>query len=241
MSAAITPRRAAMIAVAVLVAQGHLDEPPNEAIFLQWFQENWWVCVFTGWAVLAILVLARGMAGLARACVTAWLTTVLVCVGSAAYETLVHGVPFVHILSGWTTAPSVWSFFLALPTSLLALVRIRRPAVPRPSWLVPASASAAAAATAVLVFATGIPGLLDDPAATPVPSPCGAVQPALPFLALDAGQVLTTTAARHVIDAVCVALPAGWTGDSLIPSGAPAGRASRFNLAAASSCGRQHT
>jgi Zn-dependent protease with chaperone function len=222
-SAAITPAAAAVIAVAVLMAQGHLDEPPNAAIALQWFQENWWVCAFTGWAVLVILVLAGGMAGLARACVTAWLTTVLVCVGSTAYQALVHGAPFVHLLSDWTTTPSVWLFFLALPTSLLALVRIRRPAVPQPSWLVPAGASAAAAAAAVLVFATGIPGLLDDTAASPVPAPCGTVPPALPFLALDAGQVLTTTAARHVIGGVCVALPAAWIGDGLIPGGASTG------------------
>ncbi len=222
-STAITPAGAAVIAVAILMAQGHLDEPPNAAIALQWLQENWWVCAFTGWAVLVIVVLARGMAGLARACVTAWLTTVLVCVGSVAYEAVVQGAPFVHFLSGWTNASSVWLFFLALPTSLLALVRIRRPVVPQPSWLVPAGASAAAAAAAVLVFVTGIPGLLDDPAATPFPYPCGTVQHALPFLTLDADQVLTTTAARHVIDAVCVALPVGWTGDSLIPNDAPIG------------------
>ncbi|MGO9190295.1 MAG: M48 family metallopeptidase [Streptosporangiaceae bacterium] len=222
-SAAITPAGAAVIAVAVLMAQGHLDEPPNATIALQWLQENWWVCAFTGWAVLVILVLARGMAGLARACVTAWLTTVLVCVGSVAYEAVVQGAPFVHLLSGWTNASSVWLFFLALPTSLLALVRIRRPAVLQRSWLVPAGASTAAAAAAVLVFVTGIPGLLDDPAATPFPYPCGTMQPALPFLALDADQGLTTTAARHVIDGVCVALPVGWTGEGLIPSDAPTG------------------
>ncbi len=216
-SAAITPVGAAVIAVAVLISQGHLDEPPNAAISSQWLQENWWVCTFTGWAVLVILTLARGMTGLARACVTAWLTALLVCVGSVGYEAIVRGSAFVHLLSEWTTAPSVWLFFLSLPTSLLALVRIRRPTVLTPSWLIPAGASAGAAAAAILVFITGIPGLLDGPAPTPVTAECGTGDPALPFLALDANQVVATAAARNVTDGVCSALPAGWISDSSVP------------------------
>ena len=226
MASAALPISAAVIAVAVLIVQGHLDAPTNSAVVVPWLEENWWVCAFAGWVVLVILVLATGMAGLARACVTAWLTTLLACAISAAYQTVVHGVPFARAVSGWTTAPSVWLFFLALPTSLLTLVRIRRPAALQPSWLVPAGASAAAAAAAVLVFATGFPGSLASQPVGPVPFPCGTVQPALPFLAFDVGQVLTTMAARDVIDGVCVALPTGWTSDGLTPGDTATGRVS---------------
>ena len=214
-SPAITPVCAVVIATAILLTQRHLGDPTSDIVAARWFQENWWVCAFTGWVVLVILVLARGVPGLARACVSAWLTTLLVCVGNVAYEALVRGGPFVHLLSLWTAAPSVWLFYLALPTSLLALVRIRPPTALKQSWLMPTGAGAAAAAAGVLVFATGIPGLLDDPAAATVSSPCGNPEPvsvtSLLSPALDTNHVLTSAGARKAIAGVCAALPAGWT------------------------------
>jgi len=220
-SSAITPVCAAVIATAILLTQRHLGDSTSEVVVSRWAQENWWVCAFAGWVVLVILVLARGVPGLARACVSAWLTTLLVCVGNVAYEALVRGGPFVHLLSLWTAAPSVWLFYLALPTSLLALVRIRRPAALKQSWLMPTGASAAAAAAAVLVFVTGIPGLLADPIAATFSSPCGNPEPvsvtSLLSPALDTNHVLTNAAAREALAGVCAALPAGWI------SGAPTG------------------
>jgi Zn-dependent protease with chaperone function len=220
-SLAITPVCAAVIATAILLTQRHLGDSTSEVVVSRWSQENWWVCAITGWVVLVILALARGIPGLARACFSGWLTTLLVCVGNVAYEALVRGGPFVHLLSLWTPVPSAWLFYLALPTSLLALVRIRRPAPLKQSWLMPASASAAAAAAAALVFVTGIPGLLGETVAATLSSPCGNPQPVSVTSdlspALDTHQVLTKAAAHKAIAGFCAALPAGWI------SGTPTG------------------
>lgn len=152
------------------------------------------VVIGSGFRDLAtMVVLACTGAGLAADCLSAWLTTLLVYAGSLGYEDLFRGHPF-RLLSSWVAAPSVWLFYLALPASLPALVRIRRPAALQQRWLMPAGASAGAAAAAVLVFVTGVSGLIEPPAPpSPVSSLCGrpgTVATSLPSLALDANQVL---------------------------------------------------
>ena len=214
-SAALIPVGAAIIGAAVFLSQRHPDASQSGAVLFRWLQEDGWVCAFTGCAVLVILALARGIPGLARACLSAWLTTLLVYAASLGYEDLFRGHPF-HLLGSWITTPSVWLFYLVMPASLLALVHVRRPAAPRQRWLIPAGASAGAAAAAVLVFVTGVSGLIEPPAPlqSSASAPCGrpgtAATTPLPSPALDANQVLTSAAARKVIDGVCPALPAGW-------------------------------
>jgi hypothetical protein len=215
MSAALIPVGAAVIGTALFLSQRHPDASQGGAVLFRWLQEDGWACAFTGCAVLVVLALSRGIPGLARACLSAWLTTLLVYAGSIGYEDLFRGHPF-RPLSSWVAAPSVWLFYLALPASLLALVRVRRPAAVQQRWLTSASASAGAAAAAVLVFVTGVSGLIEPPAplASFVNSPCGrpetAATTSLPSLALDANQVLTGAAAGKVVAGVCTALPAGW-------------------------------
>ena len=213
-SAALIPVGAAVIGTALFLSLRHPDASGGGAVLFGWLQEDGWACAFTGCVVLVVLALARGIPGLARACLSAWLTTLLVYAGSIGFEDLFRGHPF-RPLSSWVAAPSVWLFYLALPASLLALVRIRRPAAVQQRWLTPAAASAGAAAAAVLVFVTGVSGLIETPAPLPPPSsPCGrpgtTATTSLPSLALDANQVLTSAAVRKVVDGVCTALPAGW-------------------------------
>ena len=213
--AALIPVSAAVLGTAVFLSQRHPDASQSGAVLFRWLQEDGWACAFTGCAVLVVLALARGIPGLARACLSAWLTTLLVYAGSLGYEDLFRGHPF-HYLSSWAAAPSVWLFYLALPTSLLALVRVRWPAALQRGWLMPAGAGAGAAAAAVLVFVTGVSGLMEPstPPASFVSSLCGRLGTVattyVPSLALNADQVLTNVAARKVVNGVCAALPAGW-------------------------------
>ena len=135
-SEALIPVGAAVIGAAVFLSRRHPDASQSGAVLLRWLQEDGWVCAFTGCAVLVILALARGIPGLARACLSAWLTTLLVYAGSLGYEDLFRGHPF-HLRLSWTAIPSVWLFYLVLPASLLALVRVRRPAALQQQWLMP--------------------------------------------------------------------------------------------------------
>jgi hypothetical protein len=103
-------------------------------------------------------------------------------------------------LSFAITAPSVWLFYLAVPTSFLALLRPRPPEAVKRWWTV----AAATTAVAVLLPATGVPGLLSDPvdlsAATQTATPRNPGQPepapAGPgsLTAADPGRVLTYAA-----------------------------------------------
>jgi Zn-dependent protease with chaperone function len=214
-SAALIPVGAAVIGTAVFLSQQHPSASQGSGVLFRWIQEDGWACAFTGCVVLIVLALARGIPGLARATLSAWLTTLLVYAGSIGYEDLFRGHPF-RPLSSWAIAPSVWLFYLALPTSLLALVRVRRPAALRQGWLLPAGASAGAAAVAALVLVTGVSALVESSAPQPPfpDAPCGRLgtvaTTSRSFLALDANQVMTSAAAGKVIDGVCAALPGGW-------------------------------
>jgi Zn-dependent protease with chaperone function len=146
-------------------------------VLMDSLQERAWVCTLAGWTVLIVLVLARGVPGLARACAAAWLATAL-----AGAEFLIYGAitrpPHAFADLSWSiAAPSVWLFYLAVPTSCLALLRPRPPETAKGRWTVPAAATAAA----VLFSATGVPGLfsvsVDLSAAAQAPAPRNPGQP----------------------------------------------------------------
>jgi Zn-dependent protease with chaperone function len=201
-------------------------------------EERAWVCTLAGWTVLVVLILARGVAGLARACAAAWLATLL-----AGAEFFVYGAftrhPHVFAdLSFAITAPSVWLFYLAVPTSCLALLRPRPPEAVKRRWTLPA----AAAAAAVLASATGIPGLLADPInlsaarQTAAPREPGQPEPApagpgsLP--AADPGRILTYAAAQAIAGAAGAALASRWKHEGAATVGRSSGQSVTISPAA---------
>lgn len=225
LSAAIMPVCAAASAVALFLWHTPLNHSWSVDLFVRWEEEAWRICACAGWVVLVILVLAKGMPGLARTCVSAWSATVLAAVGIVAYETITGspGSAFVRLARDLAITPSVWLFYLAVPTSLLALLPDRRLAMPKRRWLMPAGVGAGAAASAVLVLTVGIPGLPGPAGPTARSSYCGspAGVPAesVPSAAVTADRVMTNKAAQTVIAAVCTALPAGWiSGASSVPA-----------------------
>lgn len=155
------------------------------------------------------------MPGLARACVSAWLTTLLVGVERAIYGSITGGGwHYFSFLSALLVTPSVWLFYLAVPASSLALIRARASAVPKRQWAMAAAACAGAGATAVAILITGIPGLL-----VPVVSPSDSqgsdlVHPARLTGAPTPRSVLTDAAAHMIITRAGEALPDNWTSDS---------------------------
>jgi Zn-dependent protease with chaperone function len=180
-------------------------------------EEQWWAATLAGLAVLIVLSLGRGVRGLARACVSAWLTTLLVGMERAIYGSINGGGwHYFSLLSALLVTPSVWLFYLAVPASCLALIRVRASAAPKHQWAMAAAACAAAGATAVAIFTTGIPGLL-----VPSGAPSGSqltgsdlVHPA-PLTGAPAPRgVLTDATARMITTRVGEALPDNWTSDS---------------------------
>jgi Zn-dependent protease with chaperone function len=183
-------------------------------------EERAWVCTLAGLMVLVVLILARGVAGLARACAAAWLATLLAGAEFFIYGAFTRHPHVFSDLSFAISAPSVWLFYLAVPTSCLALLRSRPPEAVKRWRAVPAVAAAAA----VLAAATGIPGLLaahvdlsaavqaTAPRSPEVPKRAPAGQGSRP--AADPGRILTYAAARAVVGAAGAALAPGWTNDT---------------------------
>jgi Zn-dependent protease with chaperone function len=224
---AIAPVGAAACAVALFLWHAPLNHSWSVDLSVRWIEEAWLVCALAGWVVLISLVLAKGLPGLARACVSAWSATVLAAIAIVVYGTVTGwpGSAFGRVFREMAIAPSVWLFFLAVPTSLVVLLPVQRLATRRRRWLLPAGVAAGAAAVAVLVFATGVSSLVTPPPPPPfLSSPCGqpgaARTTALSSPALDANQVLTNAAAHKVIDGVCTALPVGWVSSALASAGA---------------------
>jgi len=219
LSPAITPVCAAASAVALFLWHTPLHRSGSADLILRWIEEEWWVCAFAGWVVLVILVLAKGIPGLARACVSAWSATVLAGIGTVAYVTITgwRG-SFFGLARDLAITPSVWLFYLAVPTSLLALLPAARLAMAKQRWLLPAGASAGAAASAALVFSAAIPGLTGTAESTASPSYCGSPAgisaESSPSATVTADRVMTDTAAQTVIAGVCTALPVGWISDA---------------------------
>jgi len=200
--------------------------PPGApaAVVVRAAEERWWTIALAGWAVLVILALAAGVAGLARACVSAWVTCVLAAAEITAYGALTGhpGGPGAFAFS--LTTPSVWLFYLAVPTSCLALLHSGITAAAARAWRLPAAATAGAAAVAILVVATGIPGLLVPPTPIPLPPPATPRPPVAPAPLRSPGpgpgQELTRAAVLRVISAAAATLPAGWIGDPPTPGSA---------------------
>jgi len=158
----ITPACAAVVGAALFLARVHLAAVPPYVTVARVTEERWWACALTGWVVLVILALAGGVPRLARACLSAWLATVL-----AGLVLIAHGAPAVYgafePVSSAITTSSVLLFYLALPTACLALLRVRQPAVARHTWPAPVAASAATAVAVTVVFGTGLIGTFAPP------------------------------------------------------------------------------
>jgi hypothetical protein len=172
-------------------------------------EEQWWVAVFGGLAVLVVLSLRRGVAGVARACVSAWLATLLTGFGLAVCGTFTYGWDYFRLLPLMLTSPSVWLFYLALVVSIVALIRVDAPAGVSWVWINPVAAGLVAVIVTVAVVTTGIPRLfvprvsVEAKHSTPVASP-----PRAP------GEVLTSAAASTVVKEIGDTLPGNWSGIS---------------------------
>jgi Zn-dependent protease with chaperone function len=196
---------------------------------------RWEVATIVGWIVLAVLAVTGGVDGLPRAIVLAWLATLLASVELFGYAALTGRPHGLGQLSAAIATPSVWLFYLALPTSLLALVRARPPAAARRPWTVPVAASVGVAVLAAITVGSGISGSLTVRdlsrsrqaafrlvAGLPTPRPAARAVPS----GGDPGRVLTPAAAQRVVRAVGAALSPGWTTDS----DAPASSATRITV-----------
>jgi Zn-dependent protease with chaperone function len=173
--------------------------------------ERWWVCTLIGWTVLVILTLAGGVPGLARAWVSAWLATLV-----AGVELIIYGIfhghrPDLAVISFTVTTPSVWLFYLGIPTACLAVLRTRRRGARQRQWLAPAGASIGAAVVALAVV--GLASPLDSLSfGNPPPSTSPTTEPTPVLLHADPGRVLTAAAARLVISDVSAVLSPLWEG-----------------------------
>ena len=151
-AAVLTPLSAAVVGATLLLAAG---VPTGERPF---------AAALMGCAVLAVLALAQGVPGLPNACLSAWLATVLT--GAEL------GAPASSHQPGWlfTAAlrPGAWLLYLALPTSLLAIVRPSPPPAQRP-WTLATATAGATVVLALLLPDTIVASLL-NPAATNSPS-----------------------------------------------------------------------
>ncbi len=209
----ITPACAAAVGATLFLARVHLPALTPYDMVVRVTEERWWACALTGCAVLVILALTGGVRGLARACLSAWLATVL-----TGLALIAHGAPAVYDtfepLSSAITTSSVLLFYLALPTACLALLRDRQPAAARRTWPAPTAASGAAAMAVTLVLSAALAGTfapVPPPSPPPPPAPPGPPTP----------QILTQSAAEHVAGAVSPYLGAAWIPGSF-PAPAPA-------------------
>ena len=215
---AALPACAAIIGTTLFLPHSLLRWGAPLAVGMQVFAERWWICTLIGWIVLAVLAIGRGVPGLPRAWVSGWLATLL-----AGAELIVYGMfhghrPSLLLISLTVAKPSVWLFYLGVPTACLALLRVRPPAVPRARWLLAAGSSAGAATAAVAVVGLAVP-LASITAFPPSPSSPSPV-PTPTFAAADPTRVLTPASARLVIGDVSTALSPTWTGRITVTAGA---------------------
>jgi Zn-dependent protease with chaperone function len=221
----VTPLLAATVTAVLFFPHDHAGAIASPAAAARFGEEQWWAAVLAGLAVLIVLSLARGIPGLASACVTAWLTTLLVGVERAIYGSITGGWHYFRLLVASLATPSVWLFYLGVLAACLALAGFHTSTAPKRRWTTPAVACAGAGAAAIAVFATGVPGLL-VPLTTVsdlhVPG-SNLVHPVSLAGAPTPRDVLSDTSERTIIARVGQALPDNWTSNIVQPSSAPAG------------------
>jgi hypothetical protein len=169
-------------------------------------EEQWWVAVFGGLAVLVVLSLRHGVPGVARACVSAWLATLLTGFGLAVCGAFTYGWSYFRLLPLMLTSPSVWLFYVAVVASILALFRVPASAAVSRAWINSAAAGLVAVIVTVTVVATGIPGLF-----VPRVPASGAVHSSASKSSAPGG-VLSSAAARTLVERIGDALPDNWSG-----------------------------
>ena len=218
-AAALAPVCAATAAAILFVPRSFPPPGAPAAAVVRAAEERWWTIALAGWAVLVVLALALGVAGLARACVSAWVTCVLAAAEITAYGALTGHPGGPGVFTSSLTTPSVWLFYLAVPTSCLALLHSGIAAAAAKAWPLPAVATATAATAAILVVVTGIPGLLVPLPPVPHRHLVPPAPPRPPDPGPGPGQELTKAAVLRVISAAAATLPQGWISDPPTPPG----------------------
>lgn len=208
---AALPLGAAVIGATFLLPHSLTGHGVTEYGVLRVVAERWWICTLIGWIVLVVLAVGRGVPGLARAWISAWAATLLAGAELVIYGAAHHHAPDLSIFSKTVVTPSVWLFYLAVPTACLALLS-GRPRIVRPRpWLLPAATGSAAIAVAVAVI--GLGGPLTTLSFGSVSQSNRHSRPPVPPLAdADSGRVLTAAAASAVIGDVSATLSGTWTG-----------------------------
>jgi Peptidase family M48 len=211
LGSAALPVGAAVIATTLFLPRSLTGRGATEYGVLQVVAERWWICTLIGWIVLVVLALGRGVPGLARAWISAWAATLISGTELVIYGAVHHHVPDLAIFSKTVVTPSVWLFYLGVPTACLALLSVRPSATRHRQWLPAAATGSAAVAVVAVVVGLGGPlaTLLFGSPSPPNP-PSGPPSP--PLAAADPGRVLTAATASSVISNVSAALSGTWTG-----------------------------
>jgi hypothetical protein len=201
------PVCAALIGATLFLPHSLVRRGAGLDVFARVGIEHWWLCTLIGWIVLAVLALSGGVPGLARAWVSAWMATLL-----AGAELIIYGAfhghrPGLAVISLVFATPSVWLFYLGIPTACLALLRISLGAR-RQRWLALIGTSMGAAAVALTVV--GLASPLDSLTLGNAPPPARPTPPAQVLVPADPGRVLTVAAARLAISDVSAALSPLW-------------------------------
>ena len=222
--ALVAPVCAAVAAMAIFIPLSHVPAHASPATVSRLAQEQLWIGTLTGLAVLAVLAIARGVPGLGRASLSAWLATLLVELERVMYVATTGGWHEFRLLPQEAIWPSVWLFYLAGPIACLAVLPARAQLATGPRWAVPAAATTGAAAVAISVFASGIPALLVPVASTrPAPAPAasaGSAEPVVgPASGLRAGRELTRAAALAIVADASRSLPSGWAANPVAGPG----------------------
>jgi hypothetical protein len=229
----LTPLLAAAVTTAIFFPHYRQIGNASTATIARLVQEQWWVTVLAGLAVLVVLGLRHGVSGVARACLLAWLATLLAGLGLTICGAVTFGWSYYRLLSFLLTSPSVWLFYCAVVGSLAALLRAEAPDAfrvvgsgpARQRWASPVAAGLVAVAVTVTVVATGIPWLFVPraPAASPAtPSAPRLSRPKGSRLANPGatapGAILSNAAAALILTKIGAALPANWARASIASS-----------------------
>jgi Zn-dependent protease with chaperone function len=208
------PFGAAVIGATVFLPRSLTSRGVTGYGVLQVVAERWWTCTLVGWIVLVVLAVGHGVPGLARAWVSAWASTLLAGAELVLYGATHHHAPDLSIFSKTVVTPSVWLFYLGVPTASLALLRVRPLTARYRQWLLPAATGPAAIAVTAAVIGLGGP-LTTLSFGSPSQSSPAPPRPA-PLPAADPGRVLTPAAASLAVDDVSAALSGTWTGHSSV-------------------------